>query len=81
MALPDQYIGYFSDYQTGSSSVRVQSISCPSDAENIVQCQYGTSTGCSSFEEVLTCIDREFILSCMLYLEHNAVHLLKKCPS
>ena len=67
MALPDQYIGDFSDYQTGATSATVQFASCPSNAGIISQCQYNISYGCSPSEEILTCIDRELILYCYLY--------------
>ena len=57
--LPGQYIGSLYDYQTNTTSTVVQTISCPQYSTSITQCQYTTTYGCPSYEQVLTCFERE----------------------
>ena len=59
--LPGQYIGDFYDYQTGTTSTVINNLSCPDYTNGITQCQYSISYGCPSYEQVITCIRREFI--------------------
>ena len=70
VALPGQYIGSINDYQTGTSSDVVHSLSCPSDAVIIDSCQYNTTYGCQNNEEVLTCIRCEFTGHHLLFRIH-----------
>lgn len=56
---PGQYIGNMNDYNTGTTSTVVNSISCPSDANVISECDFNTTShGCADeqYEEVVTCI-------------------------
>ena len=80
MALPDQYIGDFSDYQTGATSATVQFASCPSNAGIISQCQYNISYGCSSSEEVLTCIDRKLVIILFVKIRSEKVFYYVDTP-
>ena len=57
--LPNQYIGNITDYQTNTTSMVIQTLSCPSDVVAIAQCQYNISYGCPSYEQTLTCIQSE----------------------
>lgn len=65
--VPRHFSGNFLGNNTDESpsyTVVVSSISCPDDAKTIIDCDFNTTDNhCPAFDEIITCVESEFILS------------------